>query len=83
MIYTLKDDRITLFGLDAKDINAVRRYIYWKMPRIRIDIWKGRRMLGYMEYVNGWKYWPSTESDRFYHVTGHGTLIGEDYLGDC
>jgi len=83
MIYTIKDEQRTLYGLDAKDINAVRKYIYWHENGAERGIWKGRTMLGRMEYVSGWKYLPETEYRRCYDVTSQGTLIGEDFDGDC
>lgn len=81
MIYTVVD-RSTgkRYGLDAKDIDDVRRWIYWKEKDGRWDIFKNKRLLGTMSRgVNWWSYDPNTGYDRSYTVNAAGVLMNDDW----
>lgn len=83
MIYTIVERKTgKRYGLDAKDIDAVRRHIYWKEGEGMWDIYKGRRLLGTMSRgVSWWTYEPDTGYSRSYEVVGNGAIRDEDWEG--
>ena len=80
-IYTVTE-RTTgqVFGVEGKDIEDVRRYIYWKKKGGRFDIFKNKRLLGTM-YSGGywWGYEPNTGYHRDYEVLGNGAIRDYEY----
>lgn len=83
MIYTIVN-KITgqRYGVDAKDIDAARRHVYWKEKDGRFDIYKGKRLMGTMLKGNFcWMYDPETGFSREYYVMGNGALRDVEWEG--
>lgn len=83
MIYTIVcRETGKKYGVDAKDIEAARRHIYWKEQGGRFDIYKGKRLMGTMIKGNYyWLYDPETGYDREYYVLGNGDLRDVEWMG--
>lgn len=81
-LYTIKDRTSDWrMGLMAKDIDDVRRWIYWHRATGRFEIYKGKRLLGTMySGQHWWGYDPNTGYDRSYSVNGAGVLIDDEWL---
>lgn len=81
MIYTVVEKETgKRYGLDAKDIDAVRRHIYWKEGFGIWDIYKNKRLLGTMYKGNYyWGYDPNTGYTHSYTVNGGGYLMNDDW----
>lgn len=83
MIYTVVDlDSGDRMGLDAKDIDGARRWLYWNKTAGRFQIWKGKKMLGVMyKGTFWWGYEPETGYNKEYEVIGNGAIRDPDFQG--
>lgn len=83
MIYTIVSRETgKRYGVDAKDIDAARRHVYWKEQGGRFDIYKGKVLMGTMYKGNyWWNYEPDTGYNREYVVIGNGALRDPDWEG--
>lgn len=83
MIYTIVcRDTGRKYGLDANDIEAARRHVYWKEQGGRFDIYKGKKLMGTMMKGNFcWVYDPETGYRKEYYVLGNGSLRDVEWEG--
>lgn len=83
MIYTVVNrEKETRYGLDAKDIDTVRRHVFWKEGVGMFDIYKNRKLLGTVFKGTFYcTYEPDTGYGRSYEVIGNGALRDGEWEG--
>lgn len=88
MIYNVKEKNTGRgYGVDATDIDGVRRHIYWNEGKGVWDIYKGKRVLGTIckgvniQGIPYCDYMPKTGYDRVYSVNGAGHIIDDSWEG--